>query len=480
VQHSHGEVMVRLRHANEAQILHPIPKFTHNEKVVVVVLNGPHHNDLLHEICDLFFEIHMDVLQAEFDHEGNQDKHVFYLQHIDHKKDIGRHERHVLRARIATLYKSHFDSTDEILEMSVRPMKLQDRHTTDNGSTRSGGPSSSLLSSDSGIKNDTDHEMEYGKDNDDESRHENQHSRFYRFSMSEGKDTYDTNTENTAIGERKSENKTSSASLSPTLPPSSPVHRGQHGVAMARSDLKLMINAKTSPSIGSESPIVSTLSLTSSSTTSPSRRTNFEGLLIPVGASLKIADLPQIELGKSNYYAPTLKLISGSGRISQRLSKNYHNEGEIEVVDINLAIAPSDVSCSPSSSSFVSLADNNNNNNTVADKDNLDVILADRKLSIHAIDDADMDYEDSDDEEANKLHDIKKSSNMCWFVVVISIFLVIADIVFAYTLLAPKNVHHTNTTCVHHCADQCVSTCDAEEIHHSGKNYSSGTDHRFL
>ena len=126
--HGHGEVMVRLRHADEASILHPVPRFQHSQKIAVVVLNGPHHNDLLHEIADAFFELRLDVLQAEFDHEGNMDKHMFYLQHMNDDKTISRKLRHTIRARIATIYKTHFDQTNECLEMSVRPLEKSNAH----------------------------------------------------------------------------------------------------------------------------------------------------------------------------------------------------------------------------------------------------------------------------------------------------------------------------------------------------------------
>jgi hypothetical protein len=57
--------MVKLVHAAAATVAHTVPRFEQDERVVVIALTGPHHRELLHEICDALFDLQLDVLHAE-------------------------------------------------------------------------------------------------------------------------------------------------------------------------------------------------------------------------------------------------------------------------------------------------------------------------------------------------------------------------------------------------------------------------------
>jgi hypothetical protein len=479
-----------------------------SEKIVVVVLNGPHHNDLLHEIADQFFRMKLDVIQVEFDHEGNLDKHVFYLQHMDEGKSISRALRHKIRANIAIIYKSHFDQTNECLEMSVRPMKTKHAHKVNGGG---GGSTSSLQvgSEDSSVVSNM---IECDTSSLASS---NQNVKRYRFSSKT--DTVvplpPTLAEEIILGaEEKKQNKEVKKRIEILIDGVDDEEKQQTSKASSSDatatiqEIPPSLPASTSPRLGHEG----LKKMIENKIVSPRQRPKspgggsggggdksdlhlcLEGKKIPTGASMNVPvfyldgnrDHPFHE-DHDQYQRPTLELlgVKNGEQKGRETDATTEDSSTIEEVDIDVALESSLES--PPVGRKKSYVGND-----------LNLILKSTSLGVIETDD---DYVDSDDEPAaagneekttnegngntTKTKEKTKKSGghgsptnwKSFFTVLgLSVLLVALDIIFSFTILKNHTPEHVNTTCVHMCADSCQITCNRRDDYQSHKNTTVG------
>jgi len=126
--HLHGTVTMRAVHTNEMSHAHRIPRFDHEERVVLIKCQGTHHPELLHELCDLLHEVELDVLHAEMDTDSRgTEHHALYVARRDNARTNGD-ERTALRGNIDALYRKHGkkDSVGEAARVSVKPLRGQE------------------------------------------------------------------------------------------------------------------------------------------------------------------------------------------------------------------------------------------------------------------------------------------------------------------------------------------------------------------
>ena len=58
---------MRVVHQKDMALAHQVPKFDHEDRIVVLRSQGEHHVDLLHEICDIIHESKLDVRERASD-----------------------------------------------------------------------------------------------------------------------------------------------------------------------------------------------------------------------------------------------------------------------------------------------------------------------------------------------------------------------------------------------------------------------------
>jgi hypothetical protein len=104
----HGEVMVRTMHSSEMSIVHTVPKLSSEQKesTLIVKCSGKHHKDVLHEMCDHFADISLEVLHAEIDEEHGQEVNLFWIRREDGVR-IDEEAVEALRLKLKAIYAAH-------------------------------------------------------------------------------------------------------------------------------------------------------------------------------------------------------------------------------------------------------------------------------------------------------------------------------------------------------------------------------------
>jgi hypothetical protein len=444
------------------------------------------------------------------------DKHMFYLQHMNDDKTISRKLRHTIRARIATIYKTHFDQTNECLEMSVRPLEKSNAHkvtvATSNNSEEEEEEKektsdySSNTSSDG--SSDVSDVIRYSNDSFEHvSDNKNKRGiKRYRFSSKPGdlptlaelsaeEQQMESETKQAAAssaGETKIDilvkqgEEEARLSTGSSDAPTSP--RPQTG--LGRDGLKQMIEQyNRSPRHDPSTSPMLAAGLWTGVGRSPGRsHTTMTGTSIPTGASMKIADVPDVDLDNidadhpfhenhdDDYMPPTLELVKelvASGKVGGGGATNKGEEENVvgagrstsgtDTVDINVALAPSVVSAADDGTHI----------------DDLNAIL--RRPSLNVLEIDGENYEDSDDgsdgEETKseaKKHKSGGGRGHYFYVVLICSFLLIAiDVLFSFTILQPHAASKVNTSCFHSCSDQCLTVCSIDD-HGTGSGGGGG------
>ena len=143
----HGTILLRAVHDSEFKTAHQLPKFAHEDRIVVIKCTGPHHKDLLHEICDLLFTANLEVIHAEMDvNDRALEEHVFYVSRAD---DIAmdRTQRAELRASINDLCTRHGkESGKDAFTVSVLPLRGETQESVIERVTKEGRRPSVTLS----------------------------------------------------------------------------------------------------------------------------------------------------------------------------------------------------------------------------------------------------------------------------------------------------------------------------------------------
>ena len=116
----HGTVMVRAVHESQMTLAHKLPKFEHEENLLVVKCTGAHHKELLHEICDTLHASELDVVHAEMDtNPQGLEEHVLYTSRRDGRL-TSREQRTSLRLAINALYETH---GKDMFSVSLLPLR---------------------------------------------------------------------------------------------------------------------------------------------------------------------------------------------------------------------------------------------------------------------------------------------------------------------------------------------------------------------
>lgn len=103
----HGTVLVRVVHEREMQMHSVVPKFDHEDRMVIVRCTGEHHKELLHEICDAVHAAQLDVIHAEMDlTRDGKEEHALYVSRSDGTATTYE-QRTSLRVIINELYSAH-------------------------------------------------------------------------------------------------------------------------------------------------------------------------------------------------------------------------------------------------------------------------------------------------------------------------------------------------------------------------------------
>tara|TARA_B110000211_G_scaffold107574_1_gene124808 strand:- start:136 stop:858 length:723 start_codon:yes stop_codon:yes gene_type:complete len=232
------------------------------------------------------------------------------------------------------------------------------------------------------------------------------------------------------------------------------------------------------------------------------------GISIPTGTSMKIANVPAFDLDNidadhpfhenhddDDYKPPTLELVrelvasdkvgggeGGGGVTNKGEGGNVGGGGgscstsesdSIEEVDIDVALASS-----------VRSSNSAGDNDGGTQIDGLNAFL--RRPSLNVLEIDGDDYEDSDDgsegEETKSKAKKHKSggghggaTNMKYFYVVLicSFLLITVDVLFSFTILQPHAASKVNTTCLHSCADHCLTVCSIDD-HGTGSGGGGG------
>ena len=119
----HGEVLVRLLHESEMQMVHTVPKIDAavREQVNIVRCVGKHHKELLHEICDHFEAIGLVVMHADIDTDmRGRDVNVFYVRREDGRL-FSDGERTELQKTLLGFYNTHSVDGDVTIEAAEHP-----------------------------------------------------------------------------------------------------------------------------------------------------------------------------------------------------------------------------------------------------------------------------------------------------------------------------------------------------------------------
>jgi len=123
----HGTILVRVVHQKDMALAHQVPKFDHEDRIVVVRSQGEHHVDLLHEICDMIHESKLDVVHAEMDtNSKGVEEHALYVSRTDNRPTT-REQRTELRTKVQGLYRKHNKASDATV--SVLPLRNEDEES---------------------------------------------------------------------------------------------------------------------------------------------------------------------------------------------------------------------------------------------------------------------------------------------------------------------------------------------------------------
>jgi len=77
--HLKGEVLVKVIHESECRANHGVPSWRGSSGLTMIICDGPHQKNILHEICDFLSEMQLEVYKADVHTNGGRDSLTFYV-----------------------------------------------------------------------------------------------------------------------------------------------------------------------------------------------------------------------------------------------------------------------------------------------------------------------------------------------------------------------------------------------------------------